>query len=131
MTNLARSALHKYQSAENSSIAYADPHQLISRLMMGAIERIAQAKGAIQQQNNLMKGEAISKAISIIGGLSACLDHNQEGDLSKNLEYLYEHMSVSLVEANVDNDTEKLDHVSKLMREISSAWMEIPLHMRK
>ena len=41
MTNLALKAVDQYQSADNSSIEYADPHELILRLMNGAIERIA------------------------------------------------------------------------------------------
>ena len=38
MTNLAVKAVSQYQSADNSSIAYADPHELILRLMNGAIK---------------------------------------------------------------------------------------------
>ena len=35
MSNLAFKAVNQYQSADNSSIAYADPHELILRLMNG------------------------------------------------------------------------------------------------
>lgn len=126
MNNLAQNALDQYQTTGNSSIAYADPHELILRLMNGALERIAQAKGAVKQNQAQAKGELISKAISIIGGLSACLDHNQEGELSTNLEALYEYMNVRLLQANVQDDIEKLDEVSRLMLEIKSAWEQIP-----
>jgi len=126
MNNLALNALNEYQSTGNSSIAYADPHELILRLMNGAIERIAQAKGAILQKNAQAKGELIGKAISIIGGLSSCLDHNQDSDLSANLDALYEYMNVCLLEANAEGDTSKLDEVSKLMQEIKSAWVQVP-----
>lgn len=126
MNNLANHALNQYQSTGNSSIAYADPHELIVRLMNGAIERLAQAKGAIQQKNTQAKGELIGKAISIIGGLNACLDHEQGGDISANLEALYEYMNNRLLEANLENDVTKLDEVSRLMQEIRSAWLQIP-----
>ena len=75
MTNVALKAVNQYQSADNSSIAYADPHELILRLMNGAMERIAQAKGAIKHKETGQKGEFIGKAISIIGGLEGCLDN--------------------------------------------------------
>ena len=126
MNNLAHNALNEYQSTGNSSIAYADPHELILRLMNGALERIAQAKGAIKQKNTQSKGELITKAISIIGGLSACLNHDQDGDLSQNLEALYEYMNMRLLEANIQNNTDKLDEVSRLMLELKSAWVQIP-----
>lgn len=126
MNNLAHHALNQYQSTGNSSIAYADPHELILRLMNGAIERLAQARGAIQQKNTQTKGELIGKAISIIGGLNACLDHEQGGEISTNLEALYEYMNNRLLEANIEDNVNKLDEVSRLLQEIRSAWIQVP-----
>lgn len=131
MTNLAHKAVNQYQTADNSSIVYANPHELILRLMNGALERIAQAKGAIQHNKVNQKGEYISKAISIIGGLSDCLNHSQPGDLSENLYRLYEYMNISLSEANIANDIAKLEEVSRLLLEIKSAWVQIPRQLEK
>ena len=122
----ALSALNEYKDTGNSAISYDDPHSLILRLMDGAIDRIAQAKGAIKQKNVKMKGELISKSIGIINGLDACLNHDQGGDLSANLASLYEYMGMRLLEANMDNDSGKLDEVTRLLGEIRSAWMQIP-----
>ena len=127
MNNLAAlSAINEYKETGNSAIAYDDPHSLIVRLIDGAIDRVAQAKGALQQNNVKMKGELISKAIGILNGLDACLDHEKGGELSTNLASLYEYMVMRLLEANVENDSNKLDEVSRLIREIRSAWMQIP-----
>lgn len=126
MSNLAFKAVNQYQTADNSSIEYADPHELILRLMNGAIERIAQAKGSIQYQDVQHKGEYLGKAISIIGGLEGCLDHSQPGGLSENLSSLYEYMIVSLSEANINDDIAKLNEISALLLEIKSAWEKIP-----
>jgi flagellar protein FliS len=126
MNNLAQNALHKYQATDNSSLDYDDPHELILRLMSGALERVAQAKGAMQQNNVSVKGELISKAIAIISGLNACLDHEQGGEISTNLAALYEYMNGCLLEANLKNNLSKLDEVSGLMQEIMSAWVQIP-----
>ncbi len=130
MTNLAFKAVNQYQSADNSSIEYADPHELILRLMNGAIERIAQAKGSIQHGNVQQKGECIGKAISIIGGLDGCLDHSQESDLSTNLSALYEYMIISLTQANIGDDIAKLNETGDLLFEIKSAWEQIPKYAR-
>lgn len=126
MSNLAVKAVNQYQSAGNSSIAYADPHELILRLMNGAIERIAQARGAMQHGKVKEKGEFLGKAISIIGGLEGCLDHAQEGNLSTNLSDLYHYMILSLTEANIECDIAKLNEISRLLMEIKSAWEQIP-----
>lgn len=125
MNTMALNALNQYQNTGNSSIAYDDPHHLILRLMNGAIERIAQAKAAIKLENKQAKGELIGKAISIIGGLNACLDHNNEGDLSENLSSLYEYMNLQLLQANIAEDIDKLSEVSHLLQEIRSAWVQI------
>lgn len=130
MTNLALKAVDQYQSADNGSIEFADPHQLILRLMNGAIERIAQAKGAIQHGTVKQKGQYIGKAISIIGGLDGCLDHSHEGDLSNNLSALYEYMIISLTQANINDDIAKLNETSDLLLQIKSAWEQIPEYAR-
>ena len=126
MSNLAHKAVNQYQSADNSSIHYADPHELILRLMNGAIERIAQARGAMEHDDVQQKGEYIGKAISIIGGLEGCLDHSQPGELSRNLSNLYQYMTIVLSEANIGDDIAKLNEVSHLLLEIRSAWIQIP-----
>ena len=126
MSNLAVKAVNQYQSAGNSSIAYADPHELILRLMNGAIERIAQARGAMQHGKVRENGEFLGKAISIVGGLEGCLDHSQEGTLSNNLADLYHYMIVTLTQANIEDDIAKLNEISGLLIEIKSAWEQIP-----
>ncbi len=126
MNRNAQAALNEYQNTGNSSIEYADPHQLILRLMNGAIDRIAQAKGAMQQKNIRHKGELLGKAIAIIGGLDACLDHNHDTEISENLSSLYEYMNRTLLEGNMNDDVSKLDEVTKLLTEIKNAWLQIP-----
>ena len=56
MNNRAYAAVSQYQTTNNSALAFADPHVLILRMMDGAIERINQAKGAMQQKNTELKG---------------------------------------------------------------------------
>ncbi len=130
MNNLAHNALSQYQTTDNSSIAFADPHVLILRLMDGAIERIYQAKGAIQQKNTEAKGSLIGKAIGIIAGLDACLDRDLDNTLVSNLEALYEYMNGRLLEVNVENDIDKLEEVARLMGEIRTAWLNIPQEVK-
>jgi len=120
-------ALQEYQQVGvYSGTAYADPHHLITMMMEGALERIALAKGAILQSNVAEKGRLIGNTITIIEGLAGCLDMPAGGDLAQNLADLYDYMKRRLLKANLDSDTEILSEVANLLREIKSAWQQIP-----
>ena len=128
----AHSAVNQYQSIGNQSEAMdASPHRLIQMLMEGALDRIAIAKGAMQQQDVELKGERISSAISIVEGLRASLNKDAGGEISANLDNMYEYMARRLMEANLKNDVDMLDEVADLMRKIKSGWDEIPANLKQ
>ena len=119
----AYAAMKQYQTVNvNAQISEADPHRLIQMLMEGGLSRLAQAKGAMQHGQNSQKGELISKAIGIIGGLREGLDLSQGGEIAANLDRLYDYMVLRLVEANVSNEPALLDEVADLLRNVKSAW---------
>ncbi|TRO37712.1 flagellar export chaperone FliS [Pseudomonas sp. ALS1131] len=119
----AMRAMKQYQQVGvQSEVFEASPHRLIQMLMQGGLERIAQARGAIERNMFAEKGELIGKAISIVGGLREPLDHSVGGELSQNLDRLYEYMQMRLIEANRENDIARLDEVAGLLREIKSSW---------
>ena len=130
MTHPALNAVGEYQAADNSAIAYADPHELILRLLNGAVERISQARGAISRGDTAAKAESISKAVMIVGGLEGCVNHQAGGELAENLSALYQYMSIRLAEANIHDDIAKLNEVTDLLLEIRSAWAQIPEYAR-
>lgn len=119
----AYAAMRQYQQVGvKVQVNEADPHRLIQMLMQGGLDRIAQAKGAMQRQAYAEKGELIGKVINIIGGLREVLDKDAGGELAENLDRLYEFMTVRLFEASRQNDVRKLDEVAKLLGEIKEGW---------
>lgn len=104
----------------------ASPHQLIELMLSGAIERIAAATGSMERGETAETGESIGKAISIIENLRVSLDQEQGGDLASNLEQLYDYIARRLLEANITRNSELLDEVAALLREIKGAWDQIP-----
>jgi flagellar protein FliS len=127
-----RGALKQYgQVATQAGVAVADPHRLIQMLMEGALEKIATARGLMVRGEVAKKGAQITWAISIIDGLRASLDHKAGGDIATNLDDLYDYMERRLFQANLDNDTDMLDEVSSLLREIKNAWDAIPDDVRR
>ncbi|MCL5043213.1 MAG: flagellar export chaperone FliS [Gammaproteobacteria bacterium] len=119
----AYTAMKQYQTVNvNAQVSEADPHRLIQMLMEGGLQRIAQAKGAMQYGNTPLKGELIGKAVAIIGGLQDALDIKQGGEVAANLNELYQFMQQRLAQANLNNDPALLDEVANLLREIKEGW---------
>ncbi|RRQ20929.1 flagellar export chaperone FliS [Thiohalobacter thiocyanaticus] len=115
--------LQQYRQVNTQArIESASPHRLIQMLMQGALDRIATARGAMERGEIAAKGEQISWAISIVGGLRSSLDLEAGGELAGNLHDLYDYMERQLLQANIRNEVALLDEVSGLIREIKSAW---------
>ena len=119
----AMKAMKQYQQVSiEAQVSDANPHRLIQLLMQGGLERLVQARGAMEREQIPEKGILIGKAIGIIGGLREALDSERGGELAGNLDRLYEYMIARLVEANTSNDTSLLDEVSALLLEVKSGW---------
>jgi len=124
-------AMNQYkQVGVQSAVGNADPHTLIQMLIDGAIQRLNTAKMHMKQNNVSLKGESLSKAISIIDGLRSSLDMKKGGEIATNLESLYEYMQRQLLVANVENKLENIEEVISLMNEIRSGWESIPQDIR-
>ncbi|NMZ63082.1 MAG: flagellar export chaperone FliS [Pseudomonas sp. PGPPP4] len=116
-------ALRQYQNVGiQSEVFEASPHRLIQMLFDGGLSRIAQAKGAMQNQKFQLKGQLIGKTINIIAGLRDALNLETGGELAQRLEALYVYMSKRLAEANRTNDERILDEVAGLLRNIKEGW---------
>ena len=122
----AHGAAYAYQNVgAEAAVTDADPHRLIQLLLQGALDRLASAKGHMLRGELAPKGEAVSKAINIIGGLRGALNIEQGGDIAQNLQALYDYAERRLLEANAHNDSARLDEVARLLGEIKGAWESI------
>lgn len=110
----------------DSQIAGATPHQLIVLLYDGAINAMRRAEIYFQSGNIARRGEMISRAINIIdNGLRAGLDHEKGGQIAAELESLYEYISRTLLEVNLNKSGENLPHLISLMTEMQETWQAI------
>jgi len=124
-------AMNAYQHVgTTSAIDSASPQRLVQMLLDGALESIASAKGSVIRGEVALKGERIGKAISIVEGLRTSLNL-EVGELSQNLEDLYDYVARRLFEANMQDDAEILDEVAGLLREIKSAWDVVTLETQQ
>ncbi|MEI4929528.1 flagellar export chaperone FliS [Aeromonas caviae] len=108
-----------------ADLAVADPHRVIQLMMQGFLERLAQAKGAIERQDMEAKSIAVSKAQGLLHGLQDALDMSQ-GTISENLHGLYAYMDERIWDASLTRDVAPLDEVMNLMVTIKSAWDQLP-----
>jgi flagellar protein FliS len=124
MTDAVNRALSAYSTVDlESAVNSASPVQLIVLLYDGAISALAKAKGHMQEMQFAEKGRLISKATNIIEGLRALLDFDRGGEISENLNALYEYMKHSLALANLKNDPEGVAEVMRLLNELRGAWV--------
>lgn len=110
------------QVGMTSEVEGADPHRLIQMLMEGALTRMSQAKGMIEEENHEGKAKLLGRVMEIIATLQSSLDHDKGGDISANLDRLYDYMNRRLLEASSANDTSMIDEVMSLLLEIKAGW---------
>ena len=122
----SKNPLNQYRSVDAYGAAAAsDRMQLVLRMMQGALDRIAVARGHMRRGEQGPKGEALGRAVRMIDGLRSCLDHDRGGDIAANLAALYDYMTRRLTEANLRNDPRALDEVADLLDEIRGGWVQM------
>lgn len=122
-----RSGIAAYRSvAVHGGVAASDPHRLVLILMDGALDRLAAAGGAMKAGAQESKASLIQRSMAIIEELRASLNLDEGGDIATNLADLYDYCIRQLARANMENRAELVDEVALLLREIRSAWIQIP-----
>jgi flagellar protein FliS len=125
-----RASIQKYTNANVDNVADASPHQLISIIFKHILANVAIASGAISRNEIENKGKCLTKAIALVGELQDSLDMEKGGEISVNLFDLYDYIVRILVEANVNNNIDKLEEVKSLITDIKSSWDAIPEESR-
>lgn len=109
-----------------TGVTSASPHKLIMMLFDGAMVSINAAKRHMEAGEIAPKGEAISRAVSIIeNGLRASLDKSVGGDMAMNLDALYIYVTTRLLMANLRNQLDLLDESHQLLKGLREAWEAI------
>lgn len=111
--------LNKYKQTH---VTTANRGQILLMLYEGAIRFTKIAITAIQKKNLAEKGTYILKVQDIINELTVTLNHDVGGDVSRELERLYNYMIDQLTEANLKNDTKPLEAILKLLETLYEGW---------
>jgi flagellar protein FliS len=125
-------AINAYVKTEiESALPEASPHRLVQMLFDGAIAAVVEARIRLAGGDIPGRGQAISKAISIVEGLRSSLDHEKGGQIAERLGALYEYIESRLLHANLKSDGAALDESIKLLSELQGAWKAIGEQQRE
>jgi len=96
--------------------------KILLMLYTGAVRFVRFARMGIEQKNAKIRGENISKVLAILTELDCALDREGGGELVDNLSDLYRYMMNRLTVASMDNDSQALDEVEKLLIELKEGF---------
>lgn len=114
-----------YSQYQKTQVTTASRGKILLMLYEGAIRFTRQAHTAMQQKKIAEKGKYISKATAILSELMATLDFKAGGQLAVDLENLYVFMIDKLIEANIKNDPECLEHVERWLKTLYEGWKDV------
>ncbi|ACB85794.1 flagellar export chaperone FliS [Natranaerobius thermophilus] len=112
-----------YNNYKETQIKTASSEKLLLMLFDGGLKFMKQAKGHLENKELKQANEKLKRAQSIVAELMNSLDTNQ-GEVATNLWRLYDFMLNELIQANIKKDTEKIDQVMKMMRELRQTFDE-------
>jgi flagellar protein FliS len=107
---------------KQTSITTANRGQILLMLYEGAIQHLQKAIGCIQSKDVVGKGVALGKVHDIVNELTTTLDFEVGGNIARELERLYNFMTEQLLQANLENNVEKLKTVQKLLETLLEGW---------
>jgi flagellar secretion chaperone FliS len=85
---------------------------------------LRKARTGIEENSPKLRGESISRALSILTELDCALDREGGGDLAENLSGLYRFMMDRLTIANAGNDPAALGDASRVLDNLHEAFRE-------
>lgn len=103
-------------------VSTASPGQILIMLYEAAIQNVKKSITAIEAKNIAEKGKYIGKTHDILNELNCSLNHEIGGDVSKELERLYNFMITQLIKANLENDSNPLHSVQKNLETLLEGW---------
>lgn len=116
--------MRPYQNYQRTAISTADPLKILVMLYEGAIKNLHQAI-RLMDQDGQAASQKIVRTLDIINYLRNALDHEKGGEISGNLERLYEYMRDTLNHANIEKNTEKINEVITLLQTLLDGWHEV------
>jgi len=120
-----------YSAYQKTNVNTASQGRLVVLLYEGAIKQLTTALTFIDEDGKIKPGDiekfgiCIQKAQAIITELEVSLDMEKGGDIAKNLMSLYVFFNEELIHASISRDTEKINSVLRMLKELAESWKVI------
>lgn len=117
-----------YSAYQKTNVNTASQGRLVVLLYEGAIKQLTTALTFIDEEGKIKPGDiekfgiCIQKAQAIITELEVSLDMEKGGDIAKNLMSLYVFFNEELVHASISRNTEKINSVLRMLKELAESW---------
>lgn len=119
-------AIQPTQAAkELQDSADVSPHKLISLLMQGVLERVRDARIAVDKRDLSEQEVLLTKTVKLINALRDSLNFDEGGEVAVNLDRLYDYMLARIEGTRDDQQVEALEEVASLMKEVKAGWDQI------
>ncbi|ABV34668.1 flagellar protein FliS [Shewanella sediminis HAW-EB3] len=113
------------QTSLDARAAAANPHEMVRMLLDGLLDEIERASGFMQRRSFEDKGKSINKCLNIVHGLGSMLDLENGGEVASGLNRLYDYCSRQLVTASVENNTQALEPITKVISNVREGWANL------
>ncbi len=112
-----------YNIYAQNNVGVESPVKLVEMMYEGVLRFNAQAKKAINDGDIEKRAYWINRSIAVIAELLSTLNYDG-GDVAAYLDGLYTYQIKLLTEANLHNDTQKIDTVNNVFKGLLEAWRE-------
>lgn len=113
-----------YQAYQKSKLLTSDPRRLVLLCYEEAIRSLEEARVRYLSEDYEGKAKAVQKALDLLNHLREGLDFEKGGEIASNLDHLYGFMIGHLIKSDQRRDLKGMDQVSRMLRELKSAWEE-------
>ena len=117
-------SVYKHQQVHHE-VQQATPLKLVILLYDKAISLLRKGQLHLQRNELKAKGEALNRVIEIMSELQAVLNHQEGGEVAKNLDALYTFVIHSVTQANLYNKDAPIQSVLGVLEELRKGWKEL------
>ena len=112
-----------YNTYAQNNASIESPYKLIEMLYEGILRFNTQAKKAIREGDIARRTYWINRSAAVFTELQSCLDFSH-GNVAHYLNGLYTYQLQLLTEAALDNSSEKIDEINRVVKGLLEAWRE-------
>jgi flagellar protein FliS len=120
-----------FNAYKQTSVSTASREKVLLMLYEGAIRFNKKAINHLENNELSKKGEVIGRLQDVINELNNSLDHEVGGEISQNLEALYNFMIDQITEANIKNEVKPLKTTLSLLETLYDGWKQAVEEVQK